>query len=456
MSTFPKLLICDDDRLLHTALKIGLKSKYDVVSAYHGDEALVYLKKQSFQAIILDIRIRTQDEGLRYITQFKAIDADMAIIIVSGVQEFSIVKEALRLGADDYIIKDSEVDTWTIALDRAIEKKLLSRAHEIRDHECVRAEQKNVLIGKSPQIEVLRRQIHRARDSSASILIQGETGTGKEVVARMLRQSEKNGVFKPFIAVDSATIQNSMAESLLFGYEKGAFTGAEKATRGLFEEADGGSIYFDEMANMPISIQNKLLRVIQEKEVMRLGSSRAISLNFRVISATNRDLFQMVRESQFKEDLFHRINVIPISVPALRERKEDIPLLINTFLKLQNSSRNMSFSEGALYCLMQYSWPGNVRELYNLISFLVSMSEFDEVQESDLPAKFRDFSVGGEKVAQVGDFYQQVRIFEKNLLNEAYLKFKGNVSQMAISLGMDRSHLYHKLKEYGIHQVRSK
>ena len=454
MSTLPKLLICDDDRLLHTALKLGLKSKYDVASAYHGDEALAYLKKQCFQVLILDIRIRTQDEGLRYISRFRELDSDMAIIIVSGVQDFSVVKEALRLGADDYIIKDSVVESWTIALDRAIEKKLLFRKNEIHKHELYRANQKNILIGESEEIKLLKRQIARARESSSSILIQGETGVGKEIVARLLRQSDSSGELKPFVAVDSATIQNSMAESLLFGYEKGAFTGADKSTRGLFEESHGGSIYFDEMANMPISIQNKMLRVIQEKEVMRLGSSRAISLNFRVISATNRDLKQMVEQGLFKEDLYHRINVIPLTVPPLRERKKDIPLLIDYFFGVQKGRREMRFSEGALYCLMQYNWPGNVRELYNLISFLVSMAEFDEIQESDLPAQFRCYSVEAQKTVQGVGFYQQVREFEKKLLLESYSQLKGNVSQMAFNLSMDRSHLYHKLKEYGIHQVR--
>jgi len=335
MSVLPRLLICDDDRLLHTALKLGLKSKYDVSSAYHGDEALAFLRRQCFQAVILDIRIRTQDEGLRYISRLRDLDSDMAIIIVSGVQEFSVVKEALRLGADDYIVKDSEVESWIIALDRAIEKKILFRKNEIHRSELDRVNQKNVLIGSSEKIELLRKQIARARESSASILIQGETGVGKEIVARLLRQSSPKGDLKPFIAVDSATIQNSMAESLLFGYEKGAFTGADKSTRGLFEEANGGSIYFDEMGNMPVSIQNKILRVIQEKEVMRLGSSRSISLSFRVISATNRDLGEMVAQGSFKEDLYHRINVIPLWVPPLRERKEDIPLLIDYFVTSQ-------------------------------------------------------------------------------------------------------------------------
>ncbi|NBU19889.1 sigma-54-dependent Fis family transcriptional regulator [bacterium] len=456
MTLLPKLLVCDDDRILHSALRLAFRGKYEIVSSYHGDEALIFLKKQSFQAVILDIRIRTQDEGLKYIGRFRELDSDMAIIMVSGIHDFSIVKEALKLGADDYIIKDSQADDWTLALNRVLERKSLEKRSEIYDRETVRSEKKNVFIGKSPQIEALRKQVIRARECSAPILIQGETGTGKEVIARLLRQGSQEKRPQPFVAVDASTIQSSVAESLLFGYEKGAFTGADQTTRGLFEEADGGIIYFDEMANMPLSIQNKLLRVIQEKEVMRLGSSRAISLDFRIVSATNRDLHQMVKEGQFKDDLFHRINVIPILIPPLRERKEDIPLLIEYFLSTQRARRSLRFSEDALFYLEQYSWPGNVRELSNLISFLMSMAEGDEIDVADLPAKFKDSFSFSQRVENSQGFYKKVQEFEKKLLCESYLQCKGNVSQLALHLDMDRSHLYHKLKEYQIHSVKVK
>jgi two-component system response regulator AtoC len=454
MTELSKILICDDDKLFHATIKFHLRKTYKVTSAYHGDEALILIPKQCFQVVFLDIQMRTRNEGLDYIKKFREIDPDIAIIMVSGIQDFSIVKEALRLGADDYVIKGEEIDNFSLALERVLEKKNLVRRAQLQDKEVSRSQNKNIMIGESPQIQMLRRQIAKAKSAQAHILISGETGTGKEVVARLLRQTLLDGSLAPFVAVDSATIQSSMAESLLFGYEKGAFTGADRMTRGLFEEAHGGSIYFDEMANMPLAIQNKLLRVIQEKEVMRLGASRVIPLNFRVISATNRDLNQMVTQGQFKEDLLHRINVIPLSIPPLRERKEDIPLLIDHFVYTSSGGqRCLRFSEDAMSLLMSYSWPGNIRELSNMILFLVSMAENDEIRASDLPSKFRDGVNQSTEPARPQGFNEQIENLERTLLTEAYTRYKGNVSHVAVHLGLDRSHLYQKLKKYLIHKT---
>jgi two-component system nitrogen regulation response regulator NtrX len=321
---------------------------------------------------------------------------------------------------------------------------------------------KHTLVGQSASIQALLKMIHRIRESNAHVLIYGETGTGKEVVARLLRSSLPNGVLCPFVAVDSATIHGQTAESILFGHEKGAFTGADKLRKGVFEEANGGTVYFDEIANMPLDIQAKLLRVIQEKEVIRMGSARAIPLEFRVIAATNRDLDEMVKQRLFKDDLLQRLNVIPILLPSLRDRIGDIPSLIDHFCSLHSRGmREVRFTERAMAVLQRYRWPGNIRELGNLVAFLYATSESDEIDIYDLPPKFSEqCSVVGKyssadaprlSLDVEGPFYERVAQFEKQVLSREYDKFKGNVSRMALALQMDRSHLHSKLRALGIH-----
>ena len=258
----------------------------------------------------------------------------------------------------------------------------------------------------------------------------------------------------PFVAVDSSTIQSTTAESTLFGHEKGAFTGADRQVKGVFEEADGGIVYFDELANMPIPIQAKLLRVLQEKEVTRLGSTKTLKLEFRVVCATNRNLEEMAARGEFKEDVLQRLNVLPIHLPSLRERAEDIPLLVSHFLK-QNERTGLSFSDDALDVLKQYSWPGNIRELANVLAFTTTLVETDVIEIADLPPKLRDVSRPAPRSSETG-FYEQVAQFESQLLTEAYSKYQGNISKMALGLGMDRSHLYTKLKEFGLHSGKNR
>ncbi|OFZ53225.1 MAG: hypothetical protein A2428_06190 [Bdellovibrionales bacterium RIFOXYC1_FULL_54_43] len=458
----PQVLICDDDQLFHLAVKQSLKNVYACRSAYNTDEAIAILSKNPFDAILLDIQMRTSDEGLRAISRLKECDPDIAIIMSSGLTDFNAVREAMRLGATDYVVKDFEQNELTHVISRALERRSLLQRREQQNFEVLAQQRQHVLVGRSLHILALRKTIERIRQSPANAVITGETGTGKEVVARQLRRTLVDGSLAPFVAVDSATIQSSTAESLLFGHEKGAFTGAEKTTKGIFEEANGGIVYFDEISNMPLEIQAKLLRVLQEKEVVRLGSARVIQLSFRVICATNKDLDQMVREGKFKDDLLQRLNVLPIELAPLRQRKEDIPLLVEHFLSKQPASAaSLRFTPEAVDLLQSYSWPGNIRELGNLVSYLVAMVEGPEVDISDLPPKFRDAvrcpanSPAPDPVPKDGTFYDRVAEFERGILADEYSKMKGNISRLALVLGMDRSHLYTKLREYRIHSGRS-
>jgi DNA-binding NtrC family response regulator len=319
---------------------------------------------------------------------------------------------------------------------------------------------KNQIIGTSAAIVQLMKDIEKVRRSNANVIIFAETGCGKELVARHIGAADN----KPFVAVDSATITSAMAESILFGHKKGAFTGATGQSRGLFEEADGGTIYFDEIANMPIEIQAKLLRVIQEKEVMRLGSSRVLPLEFRVICATNKDLEKMSSEGKFKDDLYQRLNVIALRIPPLRERAHDLPQLAKHFFeKCRSETSPRKFSEDALQLLMKYRWPGNIRELENLIANLCAMVVDQEVVEiEDLPQRIREVEAApivatvsdssSEKVIDPAtDFYQYMHSLEGKVLRELHRMHQGNITQMSKSLKISRSQLYAKLNSHAIH-----
>ncbi|OFZ21540.1 MAG: hypothetical protein A2X94_05395 [Bdellovibrionales bacterium GWB1_55_8] len=458
MNRLPQILICDDDSLLHLGVKHALKGHCECRSAYNTDEALLILKKQPADVLLLDIQIRTPLEGLEAIAKFRETDADMAIVMLSGVVDYQVVRDAMKLGARDYISKDFEKGDLLHSITRVLEHRRLLQQRQRQNYELAAEQQKQVLVGENSSVQALRRTIERIRQSPANVVITGETGTGKEVIARLLRGTLPDGTLAPFISVDSSTIQSSTAESLLFGHEKGAFTGADRTTKGLFEEAHGGIIYFDEIANMSPEVQVKLLRVLQEKEVTRLGSSRVMQLDFRVVCATNRNLEEMVEKGLFKDDLLQRISVLPIHIPPLRERNDDIPLLVAHFLR-KTGEKGLSFSPEALHALKTYKWPGNVRELGNMVAYVTAMIDGTTVELADLPPKFRDTICSDapglpNTAARATSFYARVAQYEETILREEYHRADGNVSRLALSLAMDRSHLYTKLREYGIHDKR--
>ena len=462
MKTNPKVLICDDDSLCHMTIKQALKDRFECVSAYNGDEALVILKKKCIDVLILDVQMRTPDEGLRYLPKFKELDPDLAVIVSSGLTDFTTVREAMKLGATDYIPKNFDPNDLEHTLNLALAKRDLLKRTEQQNFEVKTAQNSHVMVGKSAAFDVLRKIIAKLQSSAANVVITGETGTGKEVVARQLRGVLADGSLAPFVTIDSSTIQNTMAESILFGHEKGAFTGAEGARKGIFEEANGGIVYFDEIANMPLDIQAKLLRVLQEKEVTRLGSTRPIQLDFRVVCATNKNLEKLSQDGQFKDDLLQRLNVIPVAIPPLHERQDDIPELLKHFAQVHAAGASpLSFTKEAVELLQLYGWPGNIRELGNLVSYLTTMADSKEIDVCDLPPKFRDQARESSKRASASatpgstseqrNFYQEVEDFEAELLRAAYQTTGGVVSKLALYLGMDRSYLHGKLKEYKIH-----
>lgn len=466
-----KILIVDDDKAIHIATKYILKDKYDCVSAYNGDEGKIILQNQRVDLVLLDLRMRREDEGLEYLPQFKEIEPDLDVVIVSSNNEIEYASRAIKAGASAYLLKEHSADQLHMTIQSVLSRRELvhENQHYVRDRK--RVLEKHQIVGQSNAIKQLMKDIEKVRRSPANAIIVAETGCGKELVARHIGAVDG----KPFIAVDSATITSTMAESILFGHEKGAFTGAHSQQKGLFEEANGGTIYFDEIANMPLEIQAKLLRVIQEKEVTRLGSTKTIPLNFRVICATNKDFDQLIAEGKFKDDLFQRLNVIQLRIPALRERKDDIGVLVEYFLRMHRCEGSPEcISDEAMKVLSNYTWPGNVRELSNLMANLCTMvTDHETIELDDLPAKMRSEgflkslptapmpSTGLEQfvanaealIGEAGmDFYKYMHALEGQVLSELYKKYQGNISQMSKKLIMSRSHLYSKLYAHQIHK----
>jgi DNA-binding NtrC family response regulator len=452
-----RILVCDDDVLFRKTLALLLKEYGEVTAVQNTDEAIGVLSKRTFDLVLMDVQMRTPDEGIRAISSIRAIDKDVTLVMLSGVRDFRTVREALVSGADDWLGKDFEPEQFKLTIERALEKRRLEGVARKRGSETSRAAGRVRLVGESAAMAQVRKWIEKFRASDANVLITGETGTGKEIVARLLRKTGPDGTPEPFVAVDSATLHAQTAESILFGHEKGAFTGAESLRRGLFEEADGGIIFFDEIANMPLPIQAKLLRVLQEKEIVRLGSARPIPLEFRVVAATNRPLDALAAKGEFLPDLIQRLNVLPIAIPPLRERKEDLSGLVEHFLETKTGGR-VRMTEDALAALAGYDWPGNVRELSALVDYSLALIDDSVIDVADLHPKIREARPSGAKSSgdPEGSFYERIEAYEAAVLREAYAKHEGNVSRLAAALGMDRSHLHTKLKLHGIHPVRPK
>jgi DNA-binding NtrC family response regulator len=446
-----QILICDDDPLFRKTLTLLLRDYGAITAVQDSDEALALLQARTFDLLILDVQMRTAEEGVLALPKFRALDPNLTILMLSGRKDFGIVRQALRDGADDYLVKDFEPEEFRLTLERAIGKNALQKSNRRRGAETTRMARRYRLVGESAPIVQVRKLAEKFRASGANVLIRGETGSGKEIVARLLRKTEADDSFEPFVAIDSATLHSHTAESVLFGHEKGAFTGADRARQGLFEEADGGVIFFDEIANMPVEIQAKLLRVLQEREIIRLGSNRPIPLSFRVVAATNRPLEEMAKSGGFLPDLLQRLNVLPIMLPPLRDRREDIPLLTEYFLSEKAGGR-VSMSEAAIDALTAYEWPGNVRELSAMLEYSLALIEDQTIDLADLHPRLLERRPSPTLKSE--SFYAQVAAHEAEILGAAYARSEGNISQLALRLGMDRSHLHTKLKLYGIHPAK--
>ena len=448
MKRVARILVCDDDPLFAATIRQYLKDQATIESAGDVDSVLQSLDKIEYDVLFLNISMRTPREGLYALSRFRERGPTLPILMVSDHMDIEFIRQAMRAGAWDYLEKGRSREELLLALERVFERVRLQKRIEQSGFELTSLQRKKVLIGKSAAMNRVRQQIDRIRSSGANVLIMGENVTEKEVVARQLRRTLSDGAPEPFIAVDSATMQSRTSESVLFGHCKGAFPGADEEHKGVFEQANGGVIYFDEIADIPLAIQSKFLRVVQEKKVLRPGAVQPIGLEFRVVCATNQNLEKLA--GVFKDDLLQRLNALPIEIPALRDRKEDIPELMEYFFAQNGvTPESIEISPEALRALQLYSWPDNIREFGNVISYLVTMRESSCIHLTDLPRKIRG-PLRGVVVGDTGTLAERLEAFERDLMIREFRIAMENVSQMATNLGVDRSNLYKRLKSLGI------
>ncbi len=448
-----KILIIDDDvKMLELLEKVLLRKGYLVEVTSKPREALEKFESDGFDIVVTDINM-PEINGLEILRQIKSISPNIIVIMITAFATVSSAVESMKLGAYDYIIKPFNMEEFVLIIQRAAEQVELKKEVEFLRKEIQQRYSFGNIIGKSPQMQRVFNLIKQVANTNSNVIIYGKSGTGKELVAKAIHYNSPRKD-KPFIAVNCSAIPESLLESELFGHEKGAFTGAVSSRKGLFEEANGGTIFLDEIGDMSLAMQAKLLRVLEEKEIRAVGSDKPKKVDVRVIAATHKDLEKAVKEGTFREDLFYRLNVIPIYLPELRERVEDIPLLVEYFLKKYNeeAKKNVRISKEALACMMKYSWPGNVRELENLIERLVVLSTGDEIRVEDLPEHIR--------VCKAETIVEELTLGDKITLEELEKRYILKVlretgwhkSNAAKILGIDRRTLYRKIEEYKLEE----
>jgi two-component system nitrogen regulation response regulator NtrX len=441
----PIVLIVDDEGSIRESLSEIFKDEgYYVLTSSSGEEAIETVKEQSPDLIFLDIWLSGID-GIQTLEEIKGLKPDLPIIMISGHGNIELAVKATRIGAYDFLEKPLSLERVLLAAKRALEKQALETEYKALKQDLTK---KFRLIGSSQKMTVLKEQIDMAAQSNSRVLIMGESGSGKEIVARFLHENSKR-VGKPFIEVNCAAIPQELIESELFGHEKGSFTGAFERKKGKFELADEGTLFLDEVGDMSLSAQSKVLRVIETQEFQRVGGSRNIKVDVRIIVATNKDLREEMKKGNFREDLLYRLDVIPIIVPPLRERKDDIPSLVEYFLEYFSSEYGQKLKKitpEAIKMLETHDWPGNIRELRNVIERLVIMTPPDTINARNLvvaePTKEDYFAFTTLREARDA--------FEKTFITKKLEENNWNISKTAEILQIERSNLHKKIKAYNI------
>jgi two-component system response regulator AtoC len=430
---------------------------FAVHEASTGIEVVDKVKESSPDLVIMDVRMPELD-GIEALARLKSTNPKTAVLIMTAFGSSNAAIRAMELGAFDYITKPFELDKISHSVKRVLDYQDLSAEVEVLRDEISSLVQTERIVGNSPAMQEVYKTIGKVAKADATVLITGESGTGKELVAEALHfnSNRRSG---PMVKVSCAALPETLLEAELFGHEKGSFTGAMTQRRGRFEMADKGTIFLDEIGEMTVPTQTKLLRVLQERKIERIGSSLPIKVDIRIIVATNKDLQKQVEQSKFRDDLYYRLNVINIHMPPLRDRKEDIPSLVEHFLakhRYSATAQPAAISEEAIRRLMEYNWPGNVRELENVIERAVVLSRGQIITSRELPFGDHD-AVEGEEGEGEGDakgdssfFKKSVAQFEKDLIMKALRDANGNRSKAAEMLGIYRRLLYAKIKEYGL------
>jgi two-component system response regulator PilR (NtrC family) len=456
MSTKGIIHVIDDEPVIHDVLAQLLTAEgFEVEISASGEEALEKFPSQSFDVILLDLLMPGMD-GIEVLRRIKAVDPQAAVIIITAYGSVESAIAAMKIGALDYVQKPFKHDVLLMAIDKAIERKRLQDENVRLKDELRQRFSFASIIGKSQAMKGVFDLVRAAAPTRSTILLQGESGTGKELVAKAIHLNS-NRADAPFVTVNSGSLPPDLLESHLFGHVKGAFTGAVGLKKGLFEAADKGTIFFDEISSINLETQAKLLRVMQEKEFMRLGGTQTIKVDVRILAATNTDIEGLIAEKAFRKDLFYRLNVIKIEIPPLRERKEDIPLLVKHFIDIyarENHKEIEGVSEDVLEILDAHSWPGNVRELENLVERAVVLARAKVITRASLPPFFlRGDGADDPRLVAAEeslDLRDRTQAFQKKIILAALKKTKGVQNKAAKLLGVKPTTLNEMIKRLGI------
>jgi len=445
---FPTILIVDDEPSILQILKSMLSDEnFEVITASNGYEALKIIEAESPDLVLLDIWLPGID-GIETLKEIKKNTPYIPVIMITGHGTIETAVSATKFGAYDFIEKPLSIDKIIVSINNALNFRRLEEENKYLRKKTI---EKNLINGNSPAVAALKKQIAAAAPTDAWVLITGKNGTGKELVARTIHYLS-NRAEQPLIDVNCAAIPEELMENELFGYEKGAFAGATTKSIGKFELANNGSLFLDEVGDMDLKTQAKILRVLQEQQIQRVGGIRTLTINVRIIAASNKDLEKEIVKGNFREDLYFRLNVIPIEVPSLRDRSEDIPILVETFLnKCTKQCHRKKITEDALELLSRYPWPGNVRELKNLVERLVIMVQGDIIDVSDIPAPYNpDFHEEmvptGLGLYSINHLKNAQKAFEKEFIRRKLSENENNIKNTAEIIGVDQSYLQKKIK----------
>jgi two-component system response regulator AtoC len=448
-----RVLVVDDEENLRLVLRTLLRRHgYEVETAASGEEALGLVDSFGPDYVLTDVRMPKMG-GLDLLATLRAKNHDATVIVMSAYGNVDLALEAMKAGAYDYVQKPFKPDEIVLVLKKAEEREVLRRENRALREEIRKENRFEDILAKSGKMQDIFRTIAKVADYKTTVLITGESGVGKELVARAIHN--RSGRTGAFIAVNCGAIPENLLESELFGHKKGAFTDAVQDRRGLFEEATGGSLFLDEIGELPLGLQVKLLRVLEDERIRRLGEARDLQVDVRIIAATHRDLMAETKAGRFREDLFYRLNVLPIHVPPLRDRREDIPLLIEHFVHRNNSRLGTDvrgLDSEARRLLYEYGWPGNVRELENTIERAMVLAEGQTVIAADLPERIREARDPVQMQLATGELSvkKTTRIIEEILIRRALQKTKGNRTRAAELLEISHRALLYKIKDYQI------
>jgi two-component system response regulator AtoC len=454
MIAMRRILIVDDEENIRLVLRTLLrKNGYEVEVADSGEGAIPLLDSFGPDVVITDVRMPKMG-GMDLLAMIRAKQHPATVIVMSAYGNVDLALEAIKAGAYDYVSKPFKPDEIVLTLKKAEEREALRRENRALKEQIQKEAQFEHILAKSPQMEAVFRTITKVADFKTTVLISGESGVGKELVAKAIHSRSQRSK-APFVAVNCGAIPENLLESELFGHKKGAFTDASQDRRGLFEEASGGTLFLDEIGELPLNLQVKLLRVLQEETVRRVGDSKDMKVDVRIITATHRDLGAEAKAGRFREDLYYRINVLPIVIPPLRDRREDVGLLIDHFIERNNlrlGTRIRGVSHDARKLLMTYGWPGNVRELENTIERAMVLADGDILEEKDLPDRLRDALDPVQAQLATGELSikKTAAIVEEILIRRALQKTKGNRTRAAEILEISHRALLYKIKDYNI------